>query len=167
MKRKFIIILLFIISFGLIGNLIILQGADKLTEETTSKLEAHVASVNEITFGKEKYFEISTKEYDTILYISPELCSEVDIDHIKYLKANHKIIFRIENIWMKEFEESSFVKIVSLDTEQESIFSLEEYNEYVSGDIKNARMIGSMVVVVCGGLMLYFMINDKKSKRTI
>lgn len=163
MKTKvFLIVLLFVISLGMMGNIFLIKNVNKQTEETTKEIKATIECINKSFQGDDICFEISVKEFDTKLYISPDVCTKINIDDIYSLQEKQEIFFRIENIWWEEFEESSFVEIVSLKTSEKNIFSLKDYNESISKDTNVAQIMGLIVAVIFFLIAICNLIRYKK-----
>ena len=60
------------------------------------------------------------------------------------------MFFRIENIWLDQFEETRFIHIVSLRTEETEILSLSRYIEHMNQ--QNFR--GKMMAIGAGTIFL-------------
>ena len=126
-----------------------------LLREATKKIIATVQYVNEVCTDDDTYLEISTNEFEAKLRIRSEVCNNIHTDDIESLKKNQKIFVRIEKIYVEELETDSYINLVSLSTEEEQIFTLDEYNTYVRQLINYMRsIIRSMVmlIVVCLGI---------------
>ncbi len=161
MKKKYVIILCLLVLFWGFVNLFLLQAPDKLTEETTSKLNATVAYVREVCIDDETYLEINTNEFDAKLQVIPEVCTRIYTNNIESLQKNQKIFFEIETTYLEELETDSSIDLVSLSTEEEQIFTLREYNKYVSRSVNNAK---SMVRSIVFAIAVYIIVLDSKRK---
>lgn len=117
--------------------------------------------MNQVIQSDEMYLEIKIKEFNTMLYISPNICAEIEPDNLNLLEKDQEIFFRIENIWKEEFEEISFVKIVSLRTLEKDVFSLEDYNQWISSDANIAKIAGIVVAVIFTLIAIYNWVHYK------
>ena len=70
------------------------------------------------------------------------------------------------NLWVggrfDAYEDSSFVKVVSLRTPEKEIFSLEDYNVVVSADVFAARIEGSILSVISLSIGIFFVVRYRK-----
>lgn len=148
-----------------------MSSVTKQTEETTSLYTATVQEVYISGAGNRAYTEIRVKEYDTLLYISANLCKSIEIVDIKELKEGDIIFFRIEDIKVEHLDNAEFVDIVSLKTEEKNILTLEDYNEYMYNAALPARitsvimaLVFLFISVLCC-LKLYNNLKLKKSQK--
>ena len=126
MRRIGVTVIFFVLSIGMLVNVIFLKDTNNLTDETTIEKSGTIEYVNQVIQSDDMYLEIKIKEFNTKLYISPNICAEIEPDNLNLLEKDQEIFFRIENIWKEEYEEISFVKIVSLRTLEKDVFTLED-----------------------------------------
>ena len=152
MKKKKLIMVLLILCmisfFGTIGLLISMNSIDKQTEQSTTEFMATVTHVETTYTEKNTYIEVYTEEYGTMLYISTTISRKINIDDITNLQNGQKILFRVENNKLDEFEKAEFVNVVSLKTTEKEIFSLSSYNEYIHESVIPARITGIVLITV-------------------
>jgi len=147
-KTKIIMIvstLVFVVTLGLVVSL---HGIDKQTEDTTTLYTATVSGVAVVETEKTMHIEICTKEYNTFLLVSTNISPNINLEDIKELKNGQTISFRIENRKVGQMDKVNFINIVSLKTDTKSIFSLEDYNEFVYDFAYPVRLAGISIVVL-------------------
>ena len=148
MKRKrmivFALVLSLIFFFGTIGNVITMHNASKLTEMNTTEFTATVRSVEIDGEGTREYCIIHSYEYGDKL-ITYSIREISDISDFTKLESGETVFFRIENIWLSNFEDMIVFPIISIRTEEDEIVSLSSYNEYKVNSLF-ATMITAMVV---------------------
>jgi len=159
MKRKrmivFALVLSLIFFFGLIGNMIIMHNSVKLTEMNTTEFEAAVRSIEIYGEGTHERSIIHSEEYGDKLttYFIREIS---DISDFTRLESGQTVFFRVENIWLSNFEgkmyipieEMTFIPIVSIRTENEEIVSLSSYCEYMASSLLEPTIAGIVVILI-------------------
>ncbi len=140
---------------------------DKLTEKETKEFIATITDIKITNTGKNFSAEIYTKEYDSFLYVSNSVCNRIGIDTINALKAEERIFFRVENINSTQINKVDFINVVSLRTDKKSIFTLEEYNEFMHISAKPARIASVVVLGVCFVLFLKFLTKRNFNQGTV
>lgn len=156
MKKKKITIFILIVSllffFGTIGNIIIINTINKLSEKNTTEFTATITKVVTKGTGNDEYGIIYTQEYDDKLnvYNINEITNKKDFTE---LQSGQTVYFRIENVWLEKFNEINFIHIVSLRTSEKEIFSLSNYNNLMINQRTSATIAG---IIVC---ILLFLIS--------
>jgi hypothetical protein len=151
MKRKrmivFALVLSLIFFFGLIGNMIIMHNSAKLTEMNTTEFEATVRSIEIYGEGTREYCIIHSEEYGDKL-ITYSIRGISDISDFDRFKSGQTVFFRVENIWLNQFEELTVFPIVSIRTENEEIVSLSSYCEYRASSLLEPTIAGIVVILI-------------------
>lgn len=132
---------------GTIGLIITMCEIGMLTEEKTTELIATVIDTELTNTGTDVFAEIYTKEYDTSLLISNNICNYMETDKLSDLKTGDTIFFRIENANLEQINVVDFINIVSLRSDRKNIFSLKEYNEIMSISAQPAQVVSVIVAI--------------------
>jgi uncharacterized membrane protein YeiB len=134
MKRKKLTVVSLVFSLiffiGAVTGLIVASTTEKISEKNTTEFTATVTSIKTEGSGTGQFGKIYTEEYGdklNIFYIK----KIVDVDDFSDIQAGQTVFFRIENVWLEQFEEMDFVTIVSLKTAEKEILSLSSYAEYM------------------------------------
>lgn len=150
MRKVLLFVLVCSIFFFLvtIGIFIFMFQVDRITEDSTTFFSATVIKTEIINSGKNKYVEIDTEEYKCNLYLSVNISKNINMNKIIALKEGEKIFFRIENIKVKQMNFVDFVDIVSLKTETDDIFTLNDYNYFMRISARPARIANIIVALI-------------------
>lgn len=151
MKRKkltvFALILSIILLFGNIGNIIMMNITESHSEKNTTEFVATVMRVEIVGEGTYKRCIIHSEEYGDKLD-TYNIRGIVDMSNFTSLNSNQTIYFRTKNSWVNQFEEMSFIPIVSLRTEEKEIVSLSSYNEFMAPSLYSATIAGIVVTTI-------------------
>lgn len=150
MRKVLLIILVCSVFFFLvtIGIFISMFQIDKQTEDITIEYSATVRRIHINNSVKNKWVQIETEEYDSSLYISVNISKNIDIRKIESLKQGEKIFFRIVDTKAEQLNSVDFVDIVSLKTETNDIFTLEDYNHFMRVSARLARIANIIVALI-------------------
>ena len=150
MRKVLLIILVCSVFFFLvtIGIFISMFQIDKQTEDITIEYSATVRRIHINNSVKNKWVQIETEEYDSSLYISVNISKNIDIRKIESLKQGEKIFFRIVDTEAEQLNSVDFVDIVSLKTETNDIFTLEDYNHFMRVSARPARIADITVALL-------------------
>jgi len=154
-------VLFFCATVGLIFSM---NEIDKFTEEKTTEFVATVTDIRISNTGKDVFVELYTKEYEPSLFISKNVCSNMQNDYLKGIKEGDTIFFRIEKIKTKQMDDVDFIDIVSLRTEKNSILTLEEYNKIIHQLAFPARVASFITALLFCFLFLYAFYKFKHQK---
>lgn len=99
-----------------------------------------------------------TKEYGAELYLLAD-SEYIDWDEFRSLQSGQNVYFRIENVWLKQFETMDFCHIVSLRTDEKEIFSLDMANKCRGGERKNDDIIGIVFGTAFLAIMVYCIVQ--------
>lgn len=166
-KNKTKIIVMFvstILFIATIGLIISINKIDKQTENTTTSYIATVIDVDITDTGNGVFAEIYTNEYNTTLYISTNICKNIRMDDVKNLEKGETIFFRIENMKVKQMGNVRFVNIISLKTETENIFTLNQYNKSTSNSVFHTRIAGVAMSLFFFFIALFNYLSVRKNK---
>lgn len=121
-----VVVLFYIGSFGLIYLVFM---SDRQNESNTTSYTATVSSVDIIN---DQSSLIYIKEYENALLVMDVIMENIDVSELECLNSGQQIYFRIENYEVDYVNEVEFVEIVSLSTDEKDIFTLDDYNSYMS-----------------------------------
>lgn len=105
--------------------------------------------------------EIFTDEFSPPLYISSEVIKKIGTQKINNLKNGGKIYFEAEK---DARTDNVSIYIVSLKTDDEIIFSLNDYNEALKESAKPAKIAGIILDILCIAVIIlisYKLIKEK------
>lgn len=169
MRKRGILIFIAVFSaiefLGLTATAFIVSRVDKQSENTT---KCYVATVSEVQIddnGKGRSARIIINEYRNDLILFSMVCTDNVVSDINRLENGQKIYFRIENRYAELINKGEIMPIVSLETETDSIFSLEEYNELIKGTVFPTKVTAVIVTLVFLSIsVLCFFLAFKKQK---
>jgi hypothetical protein len=166
-KKLTVTILIFSMLFflGTVGIMISMTPIDKQTEDTTTDYSATVSNIQITDTGKSTYVAIQTKEYDSALQISTNISDKLNMDDVRRLQEDQKIFFRIENTKAGQMNTAQAVHIVSLQTEQTDIFTLDDYNAYMKQAAYPARIASMIAALGFLAIFCIFLIRYHIGKR--
>lgn len=142
------LITLFLFFVGSVGTMFIIHQAAKQTEDTTTYRSATVQKVSCNDTGKVVYLRIYTQEYYAALLIPPTVSERIDLDVIRDLPSGTEIFFRVENAMLDQIDGVEFVHILSLEADENEIFSLEDYNAYMKEESRPAKIACAVVILL-------------------
>lgn len=157
MKKNINIILLFsaFVLLGTIGIIFSMIHIDDQTDNTTTYYSATVFKVEITNIKEDTFAEIYTKEYESNLRLSTNICENININDVRNLKNGQKIFFRIENLKSEQMNKVEFINIVSLKTEEKDIFTLDDYNNYISAAAYPTRIASIVVALLSLSVSIY------------
>lgn len=136
------------------------------TKDDTVEYTATVSKIEINDTGKDLYIEIYTKEYDNYFLIPTGVSKHIDAEDINRIESGEEITFRVEKNMVKIMEESEFVDIVSLKTNEKNIYTLSEYNQYYSKGFLPGKIIICIIacafLCVSGYCFVSFFLNKKR-----
>lgn len=158
MKKTILKLIIIIVSFVFFINMVILllftSKIDKQTDNTTTYYSATVSNTK-IWKGKDIYVNIRTNEYDNDLTITTSIEKNINLDDVRNLQNGQKIFFRIENYKTDDINKVPFIDIVSLSTETKDIFTLDDYNKFMSVAAYPGRIVGFIVALLFLSISVY------------
>ena len=175
MKRKkttvVFLILSLIVFFGCLANIIVVNAIEIPSEENTTEFSATVKSVEMIEEGAYESWGIYLEEYYGPLTVSTRR-GVIDMDDLNSMKPGQIVFFRIENVWLKNFEEQPFHTVVSLRTEDREIASLSDCVERIMDRNNGVTIVGviSMLIsllIFIHCILLFKGINVFHRKKTL
>lgn len=134
------------------------------SEGTTTAFSATVKNVVVTETETKIYPKIYVNEAETCLLIN-SISEEIDLDIVKNLQPGQKIYFRVENYKAKQIEEAKIVDIVSLSTDTQVIYSLDDYNRHFNESVypKN-RKISYIFVALNAAVIVLTYLSMKKQR---
>ncbi len=161
---RFLKIIPLILFCGVIGIIISLNSADKLTIENTTEFNAIVEKTEVTESGDDLYINIYTKEPEKVLNISTGVSGKINRSDIEALQEGEVIVFRIQSNMLDGYEDDDFGNIVSIKTGRKEIMSLDDYNVFIHDSVSAARIMAMTVALV---FLLIFIVSVKKEKTRI
>ena len=149
MRRITIVVLIFLwlFCFGMMGLVFIMNAVETLSEENTTEFTATVKSVEMKGEGTHEYGIVYSEEYGDKLS-TYSIRGIIDISDLKNIKASQIVFFRVQNIWIGQWEEMSFIPIVSLRTEEKELASFRQYNEHTASSLLLATITASVISLI-------------------
>lgn len=102
---------------------------DRQSEGTTTAFSATVKNVVVTETETKLYPKIYVNESETCLLIN-SISKEINLDIVRNLQPGQKIYFRIEDYKAEQLDGAKIVDIVSLRTDTQVIYSLDDYNRH-------------------------------------
>ena len=165
-NRLFFLLIVCIVFFaGTIGLIYNVYRASKQSEQNTVLYTATVNTIQITDLGKEVYVKVYLVEYSNALIVATDVTKNIDLTKIENLNSGTKIYFRIESAKQDFINHVEFIDIVSLSTEQEVIFSLEDYNRYMEEGARPVKLAGTAVAFLFLLASLFIGKNMIKKKR--
>lgn len=160
--RVFACCLSFLFAIGFLVITATVQSKNNQNENNTTELIATIKDVETVDTNKEVYYLIYVEEYGYVLYISTSISRNIDVDLISDLNERDIIYFRVENECLNQ-EDATIMNIVSLKTNDYVVFSLDDYNQYISAAVIYAVSVG-MILVVFFIIMGIAVITPRRNK---
>lgn len=135
-----------------------------MTEDNTVLYVATVRSIERKTIGDNgTEIMIHTEEFPNAFRVMGRLCSALGTDKMFNIEKGDKISFRIEATESSLLsEETAFVNIVSLRTNDAELISLNEYNSIMHETLMPTKTANIVLIVILFGLAIYFFARAKK-----
>lgn len=144
MKRtKLLIFISAFIVIGVIGCLVVLHSADKLTADNTQTFSATVRSVEH----NYESASIYTEEFGAELLIDGSVYPTVS-DKLNSLRAGERITFAVEDYKCGNLNDGLLVGIASLSTDSKELLTLDEYNACNKESLLPVRIAAAVVAAV-------------------
>lgn len=158
MKKIIIIFAIVILATAMLLNVINMNNADLLSNENTTEFSATVSGIEQTGSLNEITFLIQTIEYGDKIRVHTEPKSPIN-ENMKKLNKGDSIKFRVENIWLDNFDSMPFFEIVSLETEKDIIISMDEQNKETLAQREQVTYLFSFlfisVCITCGAVTVY------------
>ena len=153
----------FVFALAMIAPAVATWNEDKQTEESTTLLTATVGWVQ--VSGRTGFMSVRilTQEYATELYLPTASSQEAILDRCRVLQPGQQIWFRVENSDAELWGNLVFVHIRSLQTEDETLFTLEESNQAME-EIMDGRFLGfiiSPLFLIAGVVLLVSLFRER------
>ncbi len=155
-KRKIFLLIFSLLFFiGTLSVHLLLFQVDKKTAQNTTEYVATVTKISINDMVSDVYAEIFTQEYDNSFFISSNIAKHINLEDLKNIQSGDKVYVRIENDQVNLFDRVEFISIVSLTAANKQIYSLTNYNDYMTIAAKPARIISIFVALVFLCLAIY------------
>ena len=141
-----------------------MKSFESMTEDNTVSYVATVRSVERETIGVNgTEIMIYTEEFPNAFRVMGRLCSALGTDKMLDIEKGDKISFRIEASESALLsDETVFVNIVSLETENAELMSLDEYNSIMHDTLMPTKTVNIVLIVILFGLTIFFFVRAKK-----
>ena len=134
------------------------------SDETTTAFSATVKNVVMTETETKIYPKIYVNESETCLLIN-SISEEIDLNIVRNLQPGQKIYFRIENYKAKQLEEAKIVDIVSLRTDTQVIYSLDDYNRHFNESVyPRSRTTSYIFIALNAAVIVLTYLSMKKQK---
>lgn len=171
-KYKIILTIVFSVEF-LIFSFLLSFACGMLfrhTEETTSEYKATVSYVQVTGSGDNQSIRIFTREYSSALTILLKTTEgRFNTVAVRSLQNGDTIQFRVSSFMESWLNTGGFTEIVSLETDEKVIFSLDEYNAYrledVRPDVISTIIATGTMLLLALGFGLSLMKDRRKIKQ--
>ena len=160
-RNKIVGVISLVLFVVMVGLLISMHRVDKQTTDTVSFYTATVTDVKIINSGKNASVEIHMEEFDMYLYITQEVCRNIELNDIKNLRNGQTIYFGIEKAKVQYMNTAEFVDIISLRTDTSDIFTLKDYNLWMSSATYLARIMCIAMAVLLLLVLVYCYVKRK------
>ena len=157
----FVVSMFFCVAF--VGVVLSMHQIDKQSLNTTTIYTATVADIKITGSDDNFWIEIYTDEYSNYFLISSNITKQIDVEKINNTMVGQKIFFRIDNKKVYQINKQQFVDILSLNTDSDIIFSLEDYNGYMRSCAQPARMAGAAAAM---GFFVFGVLQLRKTTST-
>ena len=158
-KKIFFIMLsviFFLLFVGMTINVIVIFQEEPLSKSDVTEFSA---TIKDVTVLKDcGVIEIEEHKKLYVLYID----EVANLTTFLALQPGQKIYFGVENIWKPQIKEMEFIFIPSLRTNEEEIFTLDDYNESMFKRNTLARIMGIIGSVIFFLLFLRSVFSCKK-----
>lgn len=158
-KKIFFIMLsviFFLLFVGMTINVIVIFQEEPLSKSDVTEFSA---TIKDVTVLKDcGVIEIEEHKKLYVLYID----EVTNLTTFLALQPGQKIYFGVENIWKPQIKEMEFIFIPSLRTDEEEIFTLDDYNESMFKRNMLARIMGIIGSVIFFLLFLRSVFSCKK-----
>ena len=158
-KKIFFIMLsviFFLLFVGMTMNVIVIFQEEPLSKSDVTEFSA---TIKDVTVLKDcGVIEIEEHKKLYVLYID----EVANLTTFLALQPGQKIYFGVENIWKPQIKEMEFIFIPSLRTDEEEIFTLDDYNESMFKRNTLARIMGIIGSVIFFLLFLRSVFSCKK-----
>lgn len=168
MNKKKLTILLFTISLlmciAMIAVTVSINERERISVSNSTEFKGTVVSTKIGEDNNDLLGEIQIEELDTVLCVN--WIKTMDVTEIfSELRDGETIYYRIENGWLKKLDSMQFVYIVSLKTENENIFSIDDYNSIYGRARSRIRIATSIIAIGCAGICIYCIFQLKKMRK--
>lgn len=132
--------------------------------ETTTAFSATVKNVVVTESEAKIYPKIYVNEADTCLLINT-ISEEIDLDLVRNLQPGQKIYFRVENYKAKQLDGAKIVDIVSLRTDTQVIYSLDDYNRHFNESVyPRSRTVSYIFIALNATVVVLTFLSMKKQR---
>lgn len=115
--------------WGTVGLIILMGEIGQLSEENTTEFSASVIKVE--VSEADPSADVYINEYEASLFLTSTVCERIKLSDLRDLKAGDEVYFRIEDSKGIYLNTAAFVDVVSLRTESQSFYSIQEYNSWM------------------------------------
>ena len=149
-------VIFFLLVVGMTINVIVIFHEEPLSKSDITEFSA---TIKDVTVLKDcGVIEIEEHKKLYVLYID----EVTNLTTFLALQPGQKIYFGVENIWKPQIKEMEFIFIPSLRTNEEEIFTLDDYNESMFKRNMLARIMGIIGSVIFFLLFLRSVFSCKK-----
>lgn len=163
-KRKSVLLTVSVITLiALIILAVILIKGNK-SEGATTAFSATVKNVVVTETETRVYPKIYINESEACLLINSFVGKQIDLEIVRNLQPGQKIYFRVENYKAEQFDEAKMVDIISLRTDTQVIYSLDDYNRYFDKLVYPRRIAGRILITLNFAVIVLTYLSMKKQR---
>lgn len=161
-KNKIGLIISLIFLVAMISVAINMNVQTHLSEKNTCELIATVEYIS-VPTSQNQIATIYTEDFNCPLYIYGDIFSNLDSDKYNSLSKGSTIYFRVNKSLVQNINNIAFCYIVSLRTDENVIFSIDNYNEWQGQSVRNANITAIVFVLILISLCIYFIYQIKRN----
>jgi len=160
------LILSIVVIFAMMAVLIFYNKADKLTESNTTLCSATVVGwqTTRVNNGDIIKIVLQTEEYEAYFVITEYIAKNINTDFVEDL-TEQSISFRIQNNMTDRVDQGKSIDMVSLESETEEIFSLEDYNKYIHDSLNPLRIACVVIAVLFLAVAVFCAVSMRNTGR--
>ena len=138
----------------------VIHPAQTIKKEDTVEIKATVLTIQTTGTKGNKFYLIYTKEHENGWYLNEMIEEQMKV--LEQLQVGDEIAFRINRNSLAYLNKVQFEEIFSLKKENQQIFSVDDYNNCLKKQNRNAPMFG---IPFWGAFFIYGCLMIKRRKK--
>ena len=163
-KRKSVLLTVSVITLIALSILAVILVKGNKSKGATTAFSATVKNVVVTETETRVYPKIYINESETCLLIISFVGKQIDLEIVRNLQPGQKIYFRVENYKAGQFDEAKMVDVISLRTDTQVIYSLDDYNRYFDKLVYPRRIAGRILITLNIAVVVLTYLSMKKQK---
>ena len=165
-KRKILIFLFSFLFVSILGLFVSINLSHNIKAKDTTEIVCTVEHKTIVLNGDSATVNIFVSEYDGFLHILSNVCKNINMDDIRSINTGDTIVCQIESKMVKQLnDKKGFCSILALKIENNDIFSLNDYNVFLSNDSYPTKIAAVILALFFLVADLYNIILLKRQKR--